>query len=279
MTDRRPAWSALLTMAALAMAGAGPAAPAPKFADGPEAVRDGDRVVVTFAVERATDVTADVVDAQGRAVRRPGRRGPGIKEPRTAVPAQPGTTDRVGRHRRRGKPVPFSPGEFMVRIRLGLRAAFHRTIGWEETPPFGRSGAAGLAVGPDGLLYVRAGGSSYGQHLFRLDRAGKVVPYEKNTVPVPVDGWWNWRSRAFQTADLGAVFCGVKGHSKTFQQGMHVSPNGLLVTSIHEVSSDWAVKHGLAKAEEVSGPEIPGTYILWGRSSGRKKRRRKVPSG
>ncbi len=41
-----------------------------------------------------------------------------------------------------------------------------------------------------------------------------------------------------------------------------MSANGQLVTSIHEVSSEWAVERGLAKADEVKGPEIHGTYII-----------------
>ena len=117
-------------------------------------------------------------------------------------------------------------------------------------------------VGPDGLLYIRAGGSSYGQHMFRIDRSGQTVPFETNTADVPEEGWWEWRPRAFKSGALGAVFCGVRGHSNTFQQGLHVAPSGQIVTSVHEVDAKWGLERRLATPSDVKGDEIPGTYNL-----------------
>jgi len=117
-------------------------------------------------------------------------------------------------------------------------------------------------VTPHGVLCVRAGGSSYGQHMFRVDRAGRLVPFKKNTVAVPEKGWWEWRPKAFKGGDLGAVFTGVAGHSNTFQQGLHVAPSGLIITNIHEVSWQWAKAHGLPGKRR--GKEIGGTFTaVW----------------
>jgi hypothetical protein len=98
--------------------------------------------------------------------------------------------------------------------------------------------------------------------MFRIDRNGQIVPFKKNTADIPEEGWWEWRPRAFKSGDLGAVFCGVRGHSNTFQQGLHVAPGGQIVTSVHEVDAKWGLERRLATPSDVKGDEIPGTYNL-----------------
>jgi hypothetical protein len=126
----------------------------------------------------------------------------------------------------------------------------------------------------DGHLYVRSGGSCYGNIMFCLDRDGKPIPFKKNLADdvklkeYHVDG--NIRSltpgalQALGSANLGAVFTGVWGSSGTWQPGLHVPPSGLICTTIAETSLSWGVEHGLDKALAVKGYQLRGSYTqVW----------------
>jgi hypothetical protein len=117
----------------------------------------------------------------------------------------------------------------------------------------GDPGACEASVGMDGLIYLRVGGSGYGRHMVRLDHDGKPVPFRKeNTVRIPdpkKGGWWAHVPAAFK-GGVDAVFCGVLGNSSTFQTGLYVAPNGLIVMGIHELDKEWAVQQGLVKPDD-----------------------------
>ena len=123
-----------------------------------------------------------------------------------------------------------------------------------------------FAVGPGGVLVVRYGGSSYGRWMIRIARDGKIVPFTKDVVQ-PTE-----RLRAFKTGELGAVFCGTKGFSVTWQPGMKVSPGGLIATSLCEVDYKWGKEHNLpgklgnwpGTRDQSGGGVMEGTYTaVW----------------
>lgn len=135
---------------------------------------------------------------------------------------------------------------------------------WFPDPKSGLTGnsqTCEVSVGADGLVYLRFGGANYGRHMIRVDHDGKLVPFKKEYTVSVVGGnaWWERLPAAFK-GGVDAVYCGVIGHSMTHQSGMYAGPNGMIVMGIHEVSSKWAVEHGIVKAQEAKGAEIKGNY-------------------
>jgi hypothetical protein len=111
------------------------------------------------------------------------------------------------------------------------------------------------AIGPDGLLYLRYGGSSNGYHMFRLDpETLKPMPFKKEYVvewlsknpyiAQNLRGNYHLWPGPFKENELGAIFCGNSGNNGCFQTGMHVSPDGKLVTGLREVNPEWAKQQG-----------------------------------
>ena len=117
---------------------------------------------------------------------------------------------------------------------------------------------------PDGMLYVRCSNHCYGKYLFRVDRQGKIVPFNQEYLyDVPTEGWWVHRPRAFMSGPLGAVFTGVKGHCNTHQRGLYVAPSGLIVTGVREVDVEWAKEHGMVpKDYHGKDGEVLGNWII-----------------
>jgi hypothetical protein len=75
--------------------------------------------------------------------------------------------------------------------------------------------------------------------MIRISRDGKIVPFPKNVVQ-PRE-----RLKAFKAGELGAVYCGIKGFSVTWQSGLDVTPGGVIATSLNEVDYKWGRKHNL----------------------------------
>jgi hypothetical protein len=146
-----PALGVITTLGALA----GEPAKPPAFSEKPTIAKNGNGAIVSFAVDRQTDVAVYVEDAKGRAIRHlaAGMLGKNAPEPLKAGAleqsiAWDGCDDD-------GKPA--AGGPFKVRVGLGLKASWG---GLAFAEP-GRSGpnmlehlVTGLAVGPDGRVYV-----------------------------------------------------------------------------------------------------------------------------
>ena len=121
--------------------------PAPRFTEKPIATRQGERVKITFAVDRETDVAVYIEDAEGNIVRHLVAGVPGRNPP---PPLRPGSlrqtlhwdgTDDLGR--------PLPEGRYRVRVCAGLRVRYAGTAFSDRRRPNHIGGAAGLAVGPD----------------------------------------------------------------------------------------------------------------------------------
>jgi len=110
-------------------------------------------VRITFAVSAPTDVEVAVLDAQGKVVRHLGAAALGATNP-PPPPFKPGLAQSISWDRTDDTGKPVKGGPFTARVRLGLKAAFDRFIGWEGAPPLDICAVNGIAVGPDRSLYV-----------------------------------------------------------------------------------------------------------------------------
>ncbi len=165
--------------------------PAVTFAAAPTVSRADGRVTVAFAVSAKTDVEVAVLDARGKVVRHLAAGVLGAESPPPA-PLKPGLAQSIAWDGKddRGRPVPGagndSTGPFSVRVRAGIRASLDRMIG---DNPAQIESPCGLAVGPDGTVYVHhtsfgfGTGSSHGT-VTAFDRNGAylrtVAPYAAN---------------------------------------------------------------------------------------------------
>jgi hypothetical protein len=154
----------VFTLACLVPALAAEAPPA--FTKRPTVVADADKVRVTFAVSRATDVAVAIEDAQGRIVR---HLVAGALGPKPPAPLTPNALEQSLLWDRRddlGRPVDAAAGPFAVRVSLGLRPVLDRFLACN---PAHLESVRALACGPDGHLYV-------------FDTYGETHPRDGSTV-------------------------------------------------------------------------------------------------
>jgi hypothetical protein len=202
--SREPGIDLLAAGAAwLLTAGRAPAAAAPGFARKPTVTLVGapaagageGKVKIDFAVDRATDVAVYVESAGGKVVR---HLVAGLLGANAPLPLRAGTLaqslewdgrDDDGRQVFGGPPgaaQPADAGGFRVRVALGLRASYAGEAFAEVNGPNRLLNVMGLAVAPDGRLYVldelhgfaHTGGTTV--HVYRRDGS-----YEKTIKPFP----------------------------------------------------------------------------------------------
>ena len=136
------------------------------FTKRPTAIADGDKVQITFAVSRATDVAVQVEDAKGKVVR---HLVAGVLGPKPPAPLKADSLEQLLIWDRRddlGKPVDASAGPFAVRVSLGMRPTVEKMLAYN---PAHLESVRGLACGPDGNLYV-------------FDTYGETHPRDGSTV-------------------------------------------------------------------------------------------------
>jgi sugar lactone lactonase YvrE len=169
----------------------------PAWVAAPKVLQTGGMTVVSFAVDRPTDVEVSVLDAKGNVVRHlaagvlGGKNSPPAPlKPELAQAIEWDGQDDLGR--------PAAGGPFRVRVRAGMSVEFGRMIGGSPytgsvtAMPF-RAPVNGLAVDADGNLYVTMMSSigSHGNsgmwpwHLRKFDRDGNYIktifPYPPST--------------------------------------------------------------------------------------------------
>jgi hypothetical protein len=170
-----------LLLAVLPMAGA---AEPPRFAAPPTVTRAGEEVRIAFAVNRATDVAVEILDAKGGVVR---HLAAGVLGPNPPAPLQPNTLrqsvvwdgkDDAGKE--------AAGGPFQVRVGIAMRPAFDRFL---LHNPDGSPTIHTVAVGPNGRLYCfykdpTANGNQGGLKIAIRDRGGRHV---RQLMPFPAD--------------------------------------------------------------------------------------------
>ncbi len=188
-----------LTLAALLLPLTAGGAEAVRFAQKPAVRRAGDKVIITFAVSAATDVSVAVEDANGRVVR---HLAAGLLCENAPVPLKPGLAqtlewdgkDDLGRPARGS-----AKGPFRVRVKLGLAPVFDGFIGFDPASHnplrtqgmgYGIAAVRALATGPKGEVFVfhtlKGGSESWSIDLSCavFNREGKylrtIMPYPAN---------------------------------------------------------------------------------------------------
>ncbi|MHC4915330.1 MAG: SMP-30/gluconolactonase/LRE family protein, partial [Planctomycetota bacterium] len=167
------------------------------FAKKPLVAANGAGVKISFALKGRADVEVAVLGEDGKVVRHlaAGVLG-GEKAP--PPPLKPGLSQELVWDRKDDAGKDAAGGPFKVRVRAGMSARFGRIIG--SSPYTGtlspKADASGIAVGPEGDLYVRMGSmvrSGQGWHLRRFAGDGKYVktllPYAPSTDPKKASGY------------------------------------------------------------------------------------------
>ena len=175
------------------------------FTEKPASKREGDRVIITFAVSEATDVEVTITDREGRAVRHlaAGVLGENAPEPLKAGSlAQSLVWDGKDDD---GKAAEGGP--FRVRVRAGLVPALD---GFLLENPASTGAISSIAVGPKGSVYLfhrDAAWAHWGSQKIKiLTRDGKheraVMPFAADMAPDRLKPL-----KVMQTADRARWIC------------------------------------------------------------------------
>jgi sugar lactone lactonase YvrE len=140
------------------------------FTEKPAVVRQGDRATITFAVKAFCDATVAIEDAEGRIVR---HLGSGVLGPSAPAPFQKNSLKQVvvwdGKNDQ-GQYV-ADTDTCAVRVSLGLRARFERTLYWSPHKRIANI-APLLAPAPEGVYVFEGLGVD---HLRLFDHQGNYV--------------------------------------------------------------------------------------------------------
>jgi hypothetical protein len=90
-------------------------------------------------------------------------------------------------------------------------------------------------------LYVRAG--SYGNYVMRFTRDGKRVPFPRGETPITENR--SGPPVGYEGEDAVGLYNGVHGWCNVHQRGLHVAPDGRILSGDNEIDPQWAVEHGL----------------------------------
>jgi DNA-binding beta-propeller fold protein YncE len=160
-----------------------PAKP-PAFTKKPAVARNGERTVIAFAVDRETDVAVYVENAKGEIVR---HLAAGVLGPKAPEPLKAGALEQsVEWDGKDDLGQPAAGGPFKVRVAAGLKVSYAGTVFSEKAGPNNIADTMGMAVAPDGRLYVLAHrwqkyvAFSTAVHVFRRDGS-----YERTIKPFP----------------------------------------------------------------------------------------------
>ncbi|KPJ74614.1 MAG: hypothetical protein AMS14_05245, partial [Planctomycetes bacterium DG_20] len=167
-----------------ASVGVASAAEPPAFVRMPAATRTAEGIRVDFAVNRATDVALSIEDATGRIVR---HLTAGVLGPNAPAPLTPNALDQsILWDGKADYGEAAGDGPFQARVALGLGAGFDKVL---ISDPYTLGGVRGLAVAPDGTLFVMMGCGGTGpvwsgQQMIAFNRDGT---YKGTVMPFPAD--------------------------------------------------------------------------------------------
>ncbi|MCX7591375.1 MAG: hypothetical protein N2255_07070, partial [Kiritimatiellae bacterium] len=148
----------------------------------PTAMRNGEKVRISFAVSDFTDVEVSITDVRGSIVR---YLGAGVLGPNAPDPFTAGSlVQTIEWDGRDDDGSPARNGPFKAVVGLGLQHRFDRIIGWN---PKGIRKIYSLAVGPGGKVYVlwtQPETVAGPPQIAVLDRNGN---YERTILPYPAN--------------------------------------------------------------------------------------------
>ncbi|MHC4917371.1 MAG: hypothetical protein ACYTGB_17980, partial [Planctomycetota bacterium] len=185
----RYALLALLTCVTVPGVDVAAAGEAPRFTRKPTATKAangsstaGGRGVISFAVDRETDVAVFVEDGRGKIVR---HLAAGVLGKNTPKPFKPGLAQSIEWDGKADYGKAAGPGPFRVRVALGVGAKFDKVLARD---PQNFSYIQCMATATDGTLYV---GHRFGIGLsnFKGDRVvavGRDGKYQRTVFPWPV---------------------------------------------------------------------------------------------
>ena len=143
----------------------------PKFAKPPVVTREGKGVRVTFAVDHATDVEVAILDAKGKVVR---HLAAGLLGKNAPAPLEKDSLAQEliwdGKNDGGG---PLPPGQYAVKVSLGLRAELVRFFGGHGL------GGGEFVVDKNGLVYAKSG--------WRVQVFSREGKYLKTIMPFPAN--------------------------------------------------------------------------------------------
>ncbi len=199
----------------------------PKFTKKPTAARKGGKVTIDFAVDRETDVAVYIVNAKGRAIR---HLVAGVLGKNPPKPLKPGLSQSVTWDGKADYGKAASGGPFKVRVAIGMSVKYDKVLDRDEND---LNHIKGLAVGPDGTVYVLdAPGSVWkGEQIVAFGRDGRyhhsVVPFATNLKMEEVKDFGAFELRGRPAALVHnhslQLFPGAQCPRKT---GMAVTPDG-----------------------------------------------------
>lgn len=237
----------------------------PKFTAKPKIRKAAQgKPIIEFAVDRETDVAIFIEDANGKIIRHlvAGVLGTNPPPPLVAGLTQSAEWDGLADY---GKPAENGP--FKARVSLGMRVRFDKVL---LSDPNTMDCIRGLAVGPDGTLYVlnQVGGAVwYGEQIIAFDRNGNylrtVSPFPSNLPFEKVKGFGAFEVDGRPTALVHShrlqLFPGSQSPRKT---GMAVTPDGKAIMRLAGGNFISTVgTAGDAIWENPSGPPLlPATY-------------------
>ncbi|MFO7899203.1 MAG: hypothetical protein R6V58_09095 [Planctomycetota bacterium] len=151
-----------------------------EFAEKPTLARDGDRVTIRFKTRAFCDATVAIEKPRGRIIR---HLACGVLGPNAPEPFQKNSLEQTlvwdGKDDQ-GKYVD-EKDQVTVRVSLGLRARFERTLFWSPVKRWGRRNPL-LAAAPEGVYVFDPGGGVSTLQLF-----GHDGHYVRTVYPFPAD--------------------------------------------------------------------------------------------
>ena len=188
----------MLCLSTSAIAGEG----AIVFRARPEVSRAGDKVTITFAVDKATDIEVAILDAKGKVVR---HLAAGVVGGKTAPPAplKPGLSQSLEWDGKDDYAEAAKGGPFKARVRLGMGVKLENIVGGDPYAfwsPYCHQGdhsktrLTGLEIKSDGNVYIIGNATPYGVPTVR--QYSTTGEYIKTVFPPPagkaiadVKGW------------------------------------------------------------------------------------------
>lgn len=174
-----------------------------EFAQRPEVTRDGDTVMIAFESKGLCDVTVAIENPRGQIVRHlasgvlgPNAPQPFLKNSRKQAIVWDGKDDQ--------NVYIDDKDSLTVRVSLGLKAQFERTLFWSPKKRIAPGHRPNFAAAPEGV-YVHEGGGV--DHLRLFDHQGNYV---RTVYPFPPD-YSTAASRSEALDSMRTALAGVKG--------------------------------------------------------------------